>query len=253
MKIIRPCLFISLLFALPGSGRAQSNIRDSSIAFTAIGATFAYQLPSADMKKRFGNNFNIGGVLQYKTKKNLIIGLDGQFFFSENVRDKSFLDPFSTADGYLISGDGSLVKPVISERGWKFEIKAGKIIPSFGPNPNCGILLTAGAGILQHKILIENHRENIPFLRDEYLKGYDQLSNGLQFTEFIGYAYFSNKRMVNFYAGFEFTQAFTRNRRTFNFYTRSADNTLRKDFLNGIRVGWVIPVYRRSSNQFYYN
>ena len=56
---------------------AQHSIRDSSLSFAMIGATFAYQFPGGDLADRFGNNMNIGAVFQWKYKSNWIIGVEG--------------------------------------------------------------------------------------------------------------------------------------------------------------------------------
>jgi hypothetical protein len=104
---------------------------------------------------------------------------------------------------------------------------------------------------LQHKIRIDT-RDDVPLLDKEYVKGYGRLSNGLSLTQFVGYIYCGNKRLINFIAGFEFTQGFTENRRSYNFDTMSKDETKRFDMLSGIKVGWFFPIYRTAATQFYY-
>lgn len=246
-------LLLLLLFLMAENAKAQRNIRDSVIAFPMIGATAAFQIPGADMADRFGTNTNVGGVFQWKLRNNLIVGLDGQFIFSDRVKETGILDSLADSKGNIIDDNGRFADIILYERGFKFELKAGKIFPVFGPNPNSGILFTIGAGLLQHKIRIQSQGSNVPSLQGEYAKGYDRLSNGLCFTEFIGYSYFSNSRRVNFYAGFEFTQAFTKNRRDFNYDTRMKDDSERLDLLSGLRLGWVIPLYKQSTKEFYYN
>lgn len=109
-----------------------------------------------------------------------------------------------------------------------------------------------GAGLLQHKIRIETIGNTVPQLDKEYKKGYDRLSNGLSLHEMIGYYHFGNKHLINFYAGFEFIQAFTENRRSYNFDEMKKDETKRVDLLFGIRAGWMLPVYRRAPQKFYF-
>ena len=218
-----------------------------------IGATAAYQIPSGDLSERFGNNFNIGGVFQWKNKKNYILGLDGQLIFGNSVKENTILDSLSTHQGGVISAQGEFADVVLYERGLKFELKLGKIFPVFGPNKNSGILTSIGVGILQHKIRIENQGSSIPSIEGDYKKGYDRLTNGLCVTAFAGYMNFGNKRLVNFYAGLEITQGFTQNRRSFDFDSRTQDLKKRNDLLIGIRVAWVIPIYKRAPKEFYYN
>jgi len=249
---LRIISLVILLFILSGNISAQHNLRDSLVSFPMIGVVAAYQFPGGDLADRFGNNVNIGGVFQWKFGNNYVVGLEGNFLFGENVKDQYFLDQFKTPDGHIIDGSGGYADIFLSERGIKFEIKGGKIFPVIGNNKNSGLMTTLGVGFLQHKIRIETPG-NIPYLKDEYLKGYNRLTNGLSLTEFIGYMNFSSKRLINFYAGLEFTQAFTRNRRAQNFDTGMNDPTLHTDLLFGIRIGWVFPIYKRMADKTYFN
>ncbi len=246
---------IALLFFLMTActSHAQLSIRDTTIAFPMIGATFNYELPGGDLSKRFGNNYAIGGVFQWKLQSNWIIGIEGSFIFSDDVRENHILDNFKTADGNIIDGSGQYGLVLLYERGLKFMLKGGKIFPLFGPNKNSGLLTTVGAGYLQHRIKIDTPGSPIPYLEGEYLKGYDRLTNGFAVTEFIGYLYFGNKRLVNFFAGLECTQGFTKGRRAMNFDTGLTDHANRTDLLFGFRAGWVFPLYKRAADKFYTN
>lgn len=240
-----------LLFSLRVS--AQVSLRDSSASFVMIGATFAYQWPGGDLADRFGSNFNVGGVFQWKLKNNFIFGFDGNFLFKDKIKETGILDSLKGSEGYFIDGEGHYSTINLVERGFKFELKAGKIVPWIGPNKNSGILFTLGGGILQHKIRIESPGNVVPFAEGDYLKGYDRLTNGFSLTEFMGYVNFANKRLVNFYGGLEFTQAFTQNRRSYNFDQQKRDDKHRMDLLFGIRLAWIIPIYKRAPRQFYYD
>lgn len=232
---------------------AQFSVRDSAVAFKMIGGTFAYQIPGGDLADRFGNNYNVGVTFQWKTKKNWIFGVDGSFIFSDEVKENTILQNISTSQGYIIGQDGYYADIFLYERGFMIQAKAGKIFPVIGPNPNSGLMATLGVGLLEHKIRIEDKGNRAPQVYDEYSKGYDRLTNGLSLTEFLGYTNFSNHRLVNFMAGFEFTQAFTRNRRDINFDTMMRDDRSRVDLLFGIKVAWIIPLYKRMPREYYYN
>ena len=106
---------------------------------------------------------------------------------------------------------------------------------------------------MQHKIKIETVGNTVPFLNKEYRKGYDHLSNGLALHQFIGYQYMGNKKTINFFAGFDFFEGFTQNRRDFNFDEMKKDEMKRKDILLGIKAGWILPLYKQAPNSFYYN
>ena len=247
--------FLFLFFILLSSLKikAQYSIGDSIITFPMIGATFAYQFPGGDIVERFGNNYNVGSVFQWKLRKNWIIGIEGNFLFGEEVKERNILDKYFTPDGNIINGNGQFGTVSLSERGIKIEMKGGKIIPVIGPNKNSGLLTTIGIGYLQHKILIETPDSPIPYLEGEYRKGYDRLTSGLSISEFIGYINFSNRKLINFYTGFEFTQAFTKNRRVLNFDTGQSDTNSRIDLLTGFRIGWVFPIYKQIADKIYFN
>jgi hypothetical protein len=79
------------------------------------------------------------------------------------------------------------------------------------------------------------------------------LSAGFGVHEFIGYFYFGNKRLINFFAGIELAQGFTKSLRGYDYDLRQTDTAMRKDLLYGVRIGWILPLYRKVPQQFYYN
>ena len=250
-KIIFSLFFILVLNL---QTRAQKSIRDSSFAFPMIGAVIGYQFPGGDLNHRFGNNFNVGGVFQWKLKSNWMFGVEAQFLFGDDVKETNVIDNLRTPpDGNIIDANGKYADLTMEERGLELLVKGGRIFSFKKPNPNSGILTTVGVGYLQHRIRIDTPGSPTPYLEDDYNKGYDRLCSGLALTEFLGYMYFSNNRLINFYAGFEFTQAFTKNKREVNFDTGLSQHESRTDLLTCIRLGWVIPIYKRSSEKVYYN
>ena len=113
-------------------------------------------------------------------------------------------------------------------------------------------MATFGAGYIQHKIFIDTPGNVVPYLEDEYRKGFDRFTNGPMLNQFLGYVNFSNSKRVNFYAGIDLTEGFTQNRRT-NFDTGLKDETKRFDLMIGIHIGWVFPLYKRVADQIYFN
>jgi hypothetical protein len=246
---VKKSFFIFIL--LINTAFAQKSIRDS-ISFPMIGASFQFQLPGGDMADRFGYNFNVGGFFQWKLKNNWVFGIDGEFIFSDQVEE----DPIpylKTSQGTVITSGGISAALSTYERGFLFSAKAGKIFNWIGQNPNSGVMATFGAGILQHKIRIEEKENSVPALLGDYKKGYDRLTNGLAFTEFIGYIHCGNNRLINFFAGIEVTEAFTKSRRDWDFATMMKDDKSRMDILFGVKVGWFFPIYKHAVNKYYVN
>ena len=152
-------------------------------------------------------------------------GIDGSYIFGNNISESGILDSIVTSDGQIINSNGQYATVRQFERGFTVMGKFGKLFSVLGPNKNSGIFCLGGLGFLQHKIRIDDIGNSSPQLSKEYKKGYDRMTNGIAASEFVGYKYLSNKRMVNFFFGFEFYQAFTKSRRSWDYDLMRADTT----------------------------
>ncbi len=250
--MIKKLVIIALLCFFLGN-MVFSQIKDSSINILQCEINYSFHLPAGDIAERFGYSSMIGVGANFKHKSNFMLGIEWSYLFGPNVKNwEDILSGIMTESGNIINRYGEYGKISLSERGFYTGIKFGYLIPILSPNPNSGFVVNLSSGFLQHKILIENKDNNTPPVLGDYKKGYDKLSNGLAFKEFIGYQFLDNRKMINFYFGFEFYQAFTQNRRDYNFDTMSRDDNKYRDFLYGIRVGWILPLYRQAPNKFYY-
>src|ERR1051326_237643 len=70
----------------------SQNVKDSSLVFPFIKFSYAFQYPGGDLAKRFGFNSNVGLDCSIKTKKNLIFGVNGSFFFGDQINEGGTLD-----------------------------------------------------------------------------------------------------------------------------------------------------------------
>jgi hypothetical protein len=61
--------------------------------------------------------------------------------------------------------------------------------------------------------------------------------------QYVGYRHLDKNRLLNFFGGFDIMQAFTKNRRGYNFDTRQEDTKDRIDILLGFRIGVTLPIY----------
>jgi hypothetical protein len=248
MKIIFTYLIFLLFFPLLSFGQ----IKDSSINILQFEVNYSFHAPAGDIADRFGVSSTIGAGLTYKMKSNWTVGIEANYLFGGNVKEDSILNHLKVNIGEIINKYGEYGRISMTQRGFYGGVKVGRLFPIGSPNRNSGILVNVGAGLLQHKIHIENKDNNTPPVLNDYKKGYDRLTNGLALREFIGYQYLGNNKMLNFYAGFEFYQAWTQCRRDFNFDTMQKDNSKRNDYLYGIRVGWILPLYKRTPDTYYY-
>lgn len=245
-------LCICLLGLLSQISFAQSLVKDTAIGFPFFGIGMAVHLPAGDMADRFGTNATVQSNFSYKFKSGFTLTANGAFLFGTQINEGNILKNISTSDGEIIGNDGRISQIRLFERGYFACIDAGKIFSFNKPNPNSGIWVTLGAGFIQHKIRIENIGNTVYGLDKDYVKGYDRLTNGLILHQFVGYVYFGNKRLINFFAGLEGIQGFTQNRRSYNFDTMSVDDKKRFDVLIGIKAGWILPLYTKP-DKFYYN
>ncbi|MFH2144135.1 MAG: hypothetical protein ABIJ97_17040 [Bacteroidota bacterium] len=233
---------------------SQSRI-DSAMFIPMFKGVIAYQIPGGDLSRRFGNNFSTGGGFQIKTKSNILFSAECTYLFGNKLKNEatSVLNAIMTSDGQIIDQNGEFATVLLTERGFYAGGRTGLIIPVFGSNPNSGVLITGGLGFLQHKIRIENDGNRAPQILNEYKKGYDKLTNGLFATESIGYMYIGKNQILNFAVEFEFYQAWTKCRRNFNFDTMEKDDEQRLDMLGGLKISWLIPLYKRMADGYYYN
>lgn len=240
---------VTFLFLLLMGGTQMATAQEHSKTHPNAVAMLKFNggagVPGADMARRFGMNGLIGIGFYYKTKSNWLYGSEFDFLFGNKIKEDSLLQDISTPDGFLIGLDGHLYAPVLYERGFRWQIGISKILNRNKNNPNSGLIISAHTGILQHRILYDvKQRENLPQISKEMQKGYDRLSSGISFTEFVGYQHMSNNRMINYAIGIEFTQAFTKNQRALNFDTNTTENTTRKDFMYALKFSWFLPFYK---------
>jgi len=248
-------LYLLIFTALIVVGaHAQVNPNDSAVAAFLPTVNYAFQVAGGDMTLEYGNNSTIGAGVKYKTAANWIWSLDVNFIFGSTIKNAdSILSMVETDNHFIIDGNGTYALYSLYERGYNANISVGKIINVFKSNPNSGLMLTGGVGLLVHRMKIDNQHRTAPQIVGDYAKGYDRLRAGLSLNEFVGYFYMGKSKLVNFYAGFEFVQGFTTSQRDWIFDQMKKDTGTQLDLFYGIKVGWFLPVYNRAPDAFYYN
>lgn len=232
---------------------SQVSVKDSLVFAPMIDFSYGYKIPGGDLEKRFGAHSEIGIAFLIKTKSNFYYGLDWNYIFGNEVHETSFADGFRDDNGGILANNGLYSEIYFVERGFSLSAKVGYVFSVLGPNPNSGIMILGGVGFLEHRIKMEDKYDEVPMLSgDKYYQGYDRLTNGLMLTEFIGYRLLSDRRLVNLFAGFEFQQAFTRNRRDINFDTGVKDDLNRLDMTMGFKIGFSLLFYKQVPHEYYY-
>ena len=249
MKYIPSLFFICFLNSLS----AQINLGDSSVSAKIINIDLGVGLPLADLADRFGPHATVGGGFQFKTDKNWLYGINGTFIYGSVVKEDTIFNNLKNEAGYIIGIDGLQYDPILWESGFDIKFQAGKITNILSVNPNSGVTILGGIGFLQHNIWIYIDEAAVPQLTKEYKKGYDRMSNGIMFNQYIGYYLFSNKYFVNFRAGIEVQEAITKNRRSINYDTQLVDDATRFDMMVNFKISWNLPLFEKPKRKFYSN
>ncbi len=254
--MLKNSFFLTLvLLVLNYSAFSQRNVKDSIIGTPWIAVHYGGNIAAGDLADRYGYINHLGVLGGYKTPKNWFYGIDGSFYFSSQTNFPTIFDGLRDSQGNLTDVNGDIAKVFLLMRGFNANLTVGKVFPVFGSNKNSGIFLHGGLGVLMHKLRIESNNNVIPELELEYKKGYDRLTIGPNFHEFVGYAFMANSGVLNFYGGFYAQQGLTQNKRNI-FYDQPdipVDKSTRLDLQFGFRLGWFIPIYKRQPKEFYYN
>ncbi|MBW7868106.1 MAG: hypothetical protein H3C31_07270 [Brumimicrobium sp.] len=228
---------------------------EEAIGTPYIGIHYGANWPGGAYAQRYGFTNMLGSHAGYKTKKNWIYALDGNFLFGNKIKVEGLIQNLMDSNGNILNTSGGSSIVLLFNRGFNINASVGKIIPVWNPNPNSGITITLDAGYFWNRLRIETQEDEVPQLRGDYLKGYDRLEIGVNTSEFIGYTFMANRGIFNFYAGFYFQQQFTRDQRDifWDHPNELVDKKIRIGHLFGLRAGWLIPIYKRMPKEFYYN
>ncbi len=239
MKTLLP-LFLLL------SCLAKAQEETSVLQFSA---SYGLQVPGGDLQERFGNNGITGLQVDWTLPSGWTAGLQASLLFGKNVRE-DVLAPLRDENGLLYGYGGAPANVLLRQRGQYYGLHLGYFFgrARAGRAARRGIMLQAGAGLLQHKIrIVPDPTNDFPQVAGNYAKGYDRLTNGLALRQSLGYRYLSNDRRINFQLEVEAFQGFTQNRRDWDIDLMATDNRARLDLLFGVRLSWILPFYPGAS------
>jgi len=243
---------ISLLFFCVSKGFGQKGtVRDSSIFAPMVSMNYGAYIPGGELAKRFGLASGIGISANFKTASSWILGFDYTFQFSNRVKENDVLSNIQTSEGYVLNSNGDPANVILFKRGHLAKFNFGRMFPVIGPNPNSGITVLLGIGYWQHKMRIDTNSDFVPQLTTDLKKGYDRLTSGVVINQFIGYYHLSNSKLVNFFIGIDLNQGFLKGRRSYIIDQMTEGNEKRIDLQYGLKAGWILPIYKRSPEQFY--
>jgi hypothetical protein len=214
-----------------------------------LNTSLGYALPAADLAKRFGNTPYLGMNLERLSADNWALGLQGNFFFSEKVRE----DPVAalrTPAGGIINSEQLVATVSLRERGWYLGGHVGRL---FCPgNRRSGLRVTVGGGWQQHWIRVQDDSGKVTQLTGDYQKGYDRMTGGPTLHQFIGWQHLGVTRTINWFVGLAAYQGVTKNLRSWDFATMGPLTGNRIDLRFGVCAGWSLVFYQKPPAQIFY-
>lgn len=208
---------------------------------------YGFHLPMGDMKDRFGSTSAFGlNIESVQAESKLFFGIEGMYFFGNAVKE-DVLASLRSSDGSIIGIDGLPGDINLKERGYYIGVNAGKIFSTTSHKNNLtGFRAQIGGGLLQHKIRVQDNARSVPALNDEYLQGYDRLSNGPAIHLGLGYHYQSPYNNFQFHIMTDLYGAQTVSRRDLDYATGQYDDQKRIDLLGGVSIAYIVSISRAS-------
>ena len=106
---------------------------------------------------------------------------------------------------------------------------------------------------MQHKIRIQDDLDNLNILKGDNIKGFDRLTNGFSFHQFLGYQHFGKSGLFNVFGGIEAYEGFTRSRRSYDNTLMAQDTEQRIDIIVGLKFGFAIKFnLNEDGDEIYY-
>ena len=245
----RSLIIISFLFTGVFQAQAQQKTIFPKKQGFLFDVQYGIQNPGGDLEERFGWNSTLGFGARYKFEAGWTLGVKYNWMFGNRVKETSMFDSILGPSDEIIDKDGLFSVIRLNQRGHTMTLNGGRLFPILKNNKNSGILVDVGFGFMLHRIDIFASSLTVPQITEDYEKGYDRLTGGMAFNQFIGYQHLDPKKRVNFQVGFSFQQAFTQSMRSIDFDTRTYNDTKRTDLLQGIRIGIILPVYTKKLSE----
>ncbi len=237
---------VLLLFVSITIGHTQRNeVREKP--FLAVGINYGYDFSAADLADRYGNNFHAGlSLSRYSIPLKGFWGIEGNFQFGSKVKE-DVLAPLRLESGAILGNNGQKAELFLRRRGAYIGVFANKTLISAQKNPNSGLNIGLGFGILQHNIRILNDSNNASQVNNDYSKGYDRNSRGLAAKQTIGYQNIGINKSVNYSIALSITEGFTESVRAVNFDTGLSAKGRRLDILIALEATWYLPIYEKTN------
>ncbi len=258
-RFLTLAIVLSLCFCSTLNAQVRREVitgQDTAISTPFFTASAGWTFPTGEMGKRYYSFMNINTNLGWKSETNWIHYCEFGFQFgSDNVKIKNDILSemlVDVSDPFVIGMDGTNAGVVAYNRNLSLSVFGGKVFPLWFSNPNSGLMITLGAGFLQHQIIYQPTLTEAPQIQEDYALGYDRQMRGAMISGFLGYIHMSKKNFANFYLGVQMDNAWTKMTRVYQFDLRGGDNKLYYDGMFTLKIGWMFPFYGRDADKIYY-
>ena len=246
MRPLKTSKIIILLFLSTSLYVNSQENKQSAFTFN-----YNYQIPIGELADLFGNSSTVGASYFFQKHNNIIFGIDANYMFGNDLHDEGIFENISTSSGAIIGGDGYYTNINLMQRGWSSHAFIGYAFNS--TKDLSGFYISQGIGYLQYQIFIDTKNQNVPQLTEEMKKGYDRFSNGYSTKLAVDYKYYHKGGRLQILAGMNYTMAYTKTQRTYDFANSEYYPQSRKwDKLIGFNIGVIIPINRKNSEEFHY-
>ena len=244
-------IFCGLLFGnlLLAQEVASDGLERNKGKAILVNLGIGYAIPGGDLSTRFGNAYNVGLGLDFLSANNWIVGVESFFMFGTLLKE----DPLAILrlpDGSIIGKNTLLAETYLRERGLYTGLRIGRLFVT--ERRRSGLRITLGGGSLRHWIRVQDDSQSVAQITGDYKKGYDRLTGGMAFNQFIGWQHLGKNRRSNWIIGFEFNQAFTNTLRDWDFSLQRKLDERRTDLQFGFRAAWTLPLYLVKPETIYY-
>ena len=246
MKIQKIKIF-TLLFTILYLNVTAQEYKQAAFTFN-----YNYQIPIGKLSTTFGHNSAIGASYFLENKNNIILGIESNYLFGSNIKDSNIFENITTSTGAIIAANGQYANINLMQRGFDAYIFGGYTL-HFSKENLSGIYLFQGLGYLEYKIFIDTKNQNIPQLNEDMKEGYDRFSNGISAKSSIDYKYYHHKGRFQMSIGLNYTFAYTKNQRTYDFQKNEYYSNKREwNKLIGLKTEIIIPIQRKNQEEFFY-
>lgn len=221
-----------------------------SQTYFGLGANIGGFARGGNWADTYGLGYETGGRLEYGNNKGLILALQGDVLFGQNVK----IDPIAALrnDIGLVTGDivqeGALADIILKSRGFRSSLLAGYQYSL--TESGFGVRVLAGPSYLMHHIRIQDDaNQTTNNLRDEYKRGYDRRAAGFGGYGELGIQYAESNNSFRLYAVFTASFASTSSLNSTQFDLQDVAPLDGTDLSVGGRIGIVLGLLRSANSE----